>query len=203
VSETPPHKKFEQQVERIHQLLEVEGSTVTWNDHIPDPDNPSRPRQIDVSIRRDGALTLIECRIHKDPQDVTWIEELMGRRTSLKADAVIAVSASGFTTTAREKAAAHGIHLRDLAALSRACGAIIRFALSLRSSAILRSFFSALRSRTRFITTILSRLRMARRIDVGSRDIVGDRIDGHDNLAFRWDRRIRQGAAKRITCVLF
>jgi Restriction endonuclease len=119
VSETPPHKKFEQQVEHIHQLLEVEGSTVTWNDHIPDPDNPSQPRQIDVSIRRDGALTLIECRIHKDPQDVIWIEELMGRRTSLKADAVIAVSASGFTKTAREKAAAHGIHLRDLAALSR------------------------------------------------------------------------------------
>ena len=69
-------------MERIHQLLEIEGSTVTWNDHIPDPDNPSRPRQIDVSIRRDGSLTLVECRIHKDPQDVTWVEELMGRRTS-------------------------------------------------------------------------------------------------------------------------
>jgi hypothetical protein len=51
VSETPPHKKFEQQIERIHQLVEDEGSTVTWNDHIPEPDNPSQPRQIDVSIR--------------------------------------------------------------------------------------------------------------------------------------------------------
>jgi hypothetical protein len=119
VTDLPAHKKFERQVERIHQLLEVEGSTVTWNDHIPDPDNPSQPRQIDVSIRRDGSLTLVECRIHQDPQDVTWIEELMGRRMSLKADAIIAVSASGFTKTAREKANAYGIHLRDFATLSR------------------------------------------------------------------------------------
>jgi hypothetical protein len=119
VTNLPPHRKFERQVERIHQLLEVEGSTVTWNDNIADPDNPSQSRQIDVSIRRDGSLTLVECRIHKQPQDVTWIEELMGRRTSLNADAVIAVSASGFTATAREKANRHGIHLRDFATLSR------------------------------------------------------------------------------------
>jgi hypothetical protein len=58
---------------------------------------------------------LVECRI--EPQDVTWIEELMGRRLSLKADAVIAVSACGFTNTARDKANAHGIHLRDFAGL--------------------------------------------------------------------------------------
>lgn len=54
----------------------------------------------------------------QDPQDVTWIEELMGRRISLKADAVIAVSASSFTKTAQEKAARYGIHLRDFASLS-------------------------------------------------------------------------------------
>ena len=96
MAELPLHKRFEQQVERIHQLLEAEGSIVTWNDHIPDPDTPTQQRQIDVSVRRDGSLTLIECRIHKDPQDVKWIEELIGRRLSLKADAVIAVSSSGF-----------------------------------------------------------------------------------------------------------
>jgi hypothetical protein len=79
---------------------------------------PGGARQIDVSIRRDGSFTLVECRIHKDPQDVTWIEALIGRRLSLKADAVIAVSASGFTKTARDKAIAHGIHLRDFASLS-------------------------------------------------------------------------------------
>jgi hypothetical protein len=120
MAELPPHKKFERQVERIHQLLETEGTIVTWNDHIADPDNPAQLRQIDVSVRRDGLLTLVECRIHKEPQDVTWIEELIGRRLSLKADAVIAVSASGFTKTARDKANAHGIHLRDFASLTDA-----------------------------------------------------------------------------------
>jgi hypothetical protein len=32
VIDLPPHQKFERLVERIHQLLEVEGSTVTWDD---------------------------------------------------------------------------------------------------------------------------------------------------------------------------
>lgn len=105
-------------MERIHRLLEVEGSTVTWNDRIPDPDSPDQPRQIDVTIRRDDCLTIVECRLHAKRQDVKWIEELIGRRISLKADAVIAVSASGFTKPAREKAASYGIHLRDFATLS-------------------------------------------------------------------------------------
>lgn len=119
MTDLPLHKKFERQIERIHQLLEAEGSVITWDDRIPDPDNPNQPRQIDVTIRRDDLLTLVECRFHKDPQDVTWIEELMGRRTSLGADAVIAVSASGFTKTAKEKAKHFGIILRDFASLSR------------------------------------------------------------------------------------
>ena len=71
------------------------------------------------TVRRDEFLTLIECRLHKTPQDVSRIEELIGRRISLKADAVIAVSTSGFTKTARTKADAYGIHLRDFASLSR------------------------------------------------------------------------------------
>jgi hypothetical protein len=109
---------FERQIERIHLLLESEDSIVTWNDRVPDPDNPSQKRQIDVSIRRDDALTLVECRIHSQPQDVTWIEELIGRRSSLEADAVIAVSASGFTRGAVLKGNAHGILLRDMKSLS-------------------------------------------------------------------------------------
>lgn len=111
-------QKLEQQIERIHQLIEADGTTVTWNDRVPDPDNGSRPRQIDVTIRRDGHLTLVECRLHKEPQDVTWIEELIGRRESLKANAVIAVSASGFTEGAIKKAAAKDIILRSFDNLS-------------------------------------------------------------------------------------
>src|ERR1700676_3987051 len=110
---------FEQQIHRIHELLERPGAEVTWDDHIPDPDNPSQQRQIDITVRRDGKLTLIECRQHNSPQDVTWIEELMGRRTSLAANGmIIAVSSSGFTEGALKKAKQHEIILRDLRELT-------------------------------------------------------------------------------------
>jgi hypothetical protein len=113
-----PSEKFEQQIRRLHELLEQPGSELTWNDHLPDPDNPSQPRQIDVTIKRDGKLTLVECRIHNDRQDVQWIEELIGRRLSFRADAVIAVSASGFTKGAILKAKSFGIILRDFSTLT-------------------------------------------------------------------------------------
>jgi len=109
---------FEQRIHWIHELLENSGAQVTWNDHVIDPDNPKQPRQIDVTIRRGQHLTLVECRIHKGPQNVKWIEELIGRRQSLAARSVIAVSASGFTKGAQRKAAAHGIALRDLRKLT-------------------------------------------------------------------------------------
>ncbi len=109
---------MEQQVERIERLIAQDGSEVTWNDRIPDPDNPRQPRQIDITIRRDGRLTIVECRTRRSPQDVTWIEELMGRRESLRADSIIAVSASKFTKGAINKAEANGIILRNLATLS-------------------------------------------------------------------------------------
>jgi hypothetical protein len=111
---------FEQQIHRLHQLVDGTDAEVTWNDRIPDPDNPKKSRQIDITIRRGNALTLVECRIHKGPQDVKWIEELIGRRASLRAAAVIAVSASGFTEGAVLKARAHGIFLRDLGELTAA-----------------------------------------------------------------------------------
>lgn len=110
--------KFEEQIKRIHDLIEQPGSEITWNDRITDPDNPDQPRQIDVSIKCDGALTLVECRIHKNRQDVKWIEELIGRRISLKANALIAVSASGYTKGAIKKAEAYGIILRDILSLT-------------------------------------------------------------------------------------
>lgn len=72
--------------------------------------------------------------MHRAIQDVKWIEELIGRRLSLHADAVIAVSNSGFTTGAIKKAAAHGIILRDFRTLTseevRAWGTSTRISLT-------------------------------------------------------------------------
>jgi hypothetical protein len=110
---------FEQRIHRIHELIDGTDAEVTWNNRIPDPDNPKRSRQIDITIKRGATLTLVECRIHNQPQDVKWVEELIGRRASLKAASVIGVSASGFTEGAILKAKTHGIVLRDLEEASR------------------------------------------------------------------------------------
>jgi hypothetical protein len=113
-----PSKSFEQQIHRVYEFLEGSGVQVTWDDHIPDPDNPSQPRQIDMTVKRDGKLTLVECRHQRSRQNVKWIEEMMGRRVSLKADSAIAVSSSGFTSGALNKAKRYGILTRDLRELT-------------------------------------------------------------------------------------
>ena len=105
---------LERQICRIHELLERSHEFVTWDDHIPDPDNPQQLRQIDVTIRRDGTLTLIECRLSRGRQTVKWIEELIGRRQSLCAQTIIGVASAGFTKGAQRKAARFGIPLYDL-----------------------------------------------------------------------------------------
>jgi hypothetical protein len=71
---TKESEEFEHRIHRIHELMEGSGAEVTWNDRHPDPDNPSQPRQIDITIKRGGSLTIVECRLHKQRQDVKWIE---------------------------------------------------------------------------------------------------------------------------------
>jgi Restriction endonuclease len=115
---TKESDEFEQRIHRMLELIEGSGADVTWNDRIPDPDNPSQPRQIDITIRRDGAVTHAECRLHKQRQGVKWIEELYGRKVSLEAANIIAVSSSGFTRGAIRKAERLGVVLRDLQDLS-------------------------------------------------------------------------------------
>jgi hypothetical protein len=109
---------FEKMIARLHGQLEPAGSLVTWNDRIIDPDNPDQTRQIDISIKNQGKVTHVECRIHKAKQDVKWIEELEGRRRSLHIDTIIAVSASGFTRGALIKAHRFGINTMMLEDLS-------------------------------------------------------------------------------------
>jgi hypothetical protein len=110
-------EKLERQIHRIHELLEGSNVDVTWNDRIPDPDNPVQLRQIHVTIH-ELAATTIECRLSRRAQDVKWIEELIGRRQSLGAHTVIAVASAGFTAGAKRKASRYGVLLRDLCALT-------------------------------------------------------------------------------------
>lgn len=110
--------KFEKKVARIKEVLEGGSSVITWNDNIIDPDNPVQNRQIDITIKREDTYTHVECRLHKNPQNVKWIEELIGRKISLGADSMIGVSNSGFTSGAILKAEKHGVILRDFSELT-------------------------------------------------------------------------------------
>jgi hypothetical protein len=64
-----PSDLFEQWIHRIHDLIEGFDAEVTWDDRIIDPDQPSLRRQIDVTVRRDGRLTIIECRLYRQPPE--------------------------------------------------------------------------------------------------------------------------------------
>lgn len=76
-------------------------------------------RELDIQVRhrRDSRKSLlVECRDHKRPQDVQWIDQLDGKARSLKFTHVIAVSSSGFSKTAAAEAKERGItaiHLRE------------------------------------------------------------------------------------------
>ncbi|MCO5999829.1 restriction endonuclease [Actinoallomurus rhizosphaericola] len=75
-------------------------------------------REVDVSLRsRVGSisvLVIIECRDRTKPQDVTWIEQLASKREDVGADKAVAVSASGFSASARNLAKSKQIDLRSL-----------------------------------------------------------------------------------------
>ncbi len=112
-------KKFEQIIFQIYDLLKQNNSEVIWDGKVKDPDNPKQDRQIDILIKNEGFTTHVECRDRKSKQDVMWIEELQGRKQSLNADFLIAVSSSGFTSGAIKKAKRFEIELRDLRSLSK------------------------------------------------------------------------------------
>jgi hypothetical protein len=109
---------FEQQIKRIHDVLLQDHGIVTWNDRIPDPDNPKQSRQIDISVRINDEFIHIECRYHKTKQNTKWVEELFGRKISLEASSMIGVSSSGFTDGAIKKAKRLGVFLCDLSELN-------------------------------------------------------------------------------------
>ena len=75
-------------------------------------------REIDISLRgqlgSSEILVIFECRDRKADQDITWIEQLAVKRDDVGADKAVAVSSSGFTSTAERAASFYGIELRYL-----------------------------------------------------------------------------------------
>ena len=116
---TDPHwREFEQLVARIEADAGPRGMVVKSPDRIRCK-HTGRFREVDATIRtRIGTVEMlitIECRRRSKVQDVTWLEQLATKRSSIGADRTIAVSHSGFSPEAETVAKRFGITLRRIA----------------------------------------------------------------------------------------
>jgi hypothetical protein len=104
-------------VANLEKHLGDTGIQVTSPEYIVGRRSGSR-REVDVALRaKIGSslvLVIVECRDRDATEDVTWVEQLAGKREDVGADKAVAVSAAGFTTGARNAAATCGIPLRTL-----------------------------------------------------------------------------------------
>ncbi len=100
---------FQQLIAFIEQQLAQGGAKVTESASLTEYEGSSQ-REIDVLIEAEvnhhSVKIAIECRDHKDPQDKTWIDQLIGKYRDIDVSEVVAVSKSGFTKGALEKARA-------------------------------------------------------------------------------------------------
>lgn len=108
---------FERLVEDMERWLGVRGAEIKSPDFLVDRDTGQR-REVDVSLRiptTDGPfLTVVECRDRSRAPDVTWIEQLATKCRSVGANRVVAVSSRPFGQSARMKAHALQVELREV-----------------------------------------------------------------------------------------
>jgi Restriction endonuclease len=107
-------KEFEETVHDLYALLSENEAyqSVQKNVMLPGADGL---RQIDVLIKATIAnfdvLTIVECRDHSRPLDITAIDGLHSKMQDVKAHKAVLVSRAGFSKAARNKAERIGISL--------------------------------------------------------------------------------------------
>ncbi|MCJ0895828.1 hypothetical protein MTX38_02065 [Rhodococcus sp. ARC_M13] len=103
--------EFQEIVAIIHSHLSA-GATVTESKMLRDLDSGNF-REVDTCIESVTAghpvIVSIECRAHKRPQTVSWVEEMHSKHLRLPTNVLVLVSSSGFTRSAIEKARQFGI----------------------------------------------------------------------------------------------
>lgn len=108
---------FQKLILRIHEILLPDGATLTESKMILDEDSGSM-REVDICIEttiiNQKLMFMIECRDHSRKQSTEWIEQLITKSKSLKANKVIAISHKGFYKPAIKLAKKHGIETLDL-----------------------------------------------------------------------------------------
>jgi len=103
---------FQRFVALIEGLARSREAVVTESAELTEAPGGTR-REVDVLIEDTvngyPVKIAIECRDHERPQEIQWIDALIGKYSALHVNQVIAVSSSGFSHSAYEKAAASGI----------------------------------------------------------------------------------------------
>src|SRR5690242_12398236 len=116
----PRWRDFEKLVTLIEKTLGPDGPTVKSPDRIRDL-HTGNLREVDASIRHKvgsaSILVTIECRFRGRSQDDTWIEQLAKKREKIGAAKTIAVSSTGFSSSAVKTAALSGIETRTMATI--------------------------------------------------------------------------------------
>lgn len=110
-------RSLELLVKALEQLLAQAPVEIRSPDYIIGKNTKIR-REVDVSLRSQigsvHVLVIIECRDRIKSQDVTWIEQLASKREDVEADKAVAISASGFSSGARNLARSNQVELRSL-----------------------------------------------------------------------------------------
>jgi hypothetical protein len=110
---------FQKLVFLVKKVLGGTGATVVESKMLPDL-RTGVEQEVDVCIETSVAgqpvMVCLECRDHKRPADVTWIDQMRGKHDGLPTDALVLVSRSGFSKSARTKARVSNIQLLTYAA---------------------------------------------------------------------------------------
>jgi len=110
-------REFERLVARIEASVAPLGATVKSPDRITDY-TTGHLREVDASVRyklgTSEVLIVIECRKRSRKQDIIWIEQLATKSRSIRANKIIAVSETPFSSAAQKSALSHQVELRTL-----------------------------------------------------------------------------------------
>jgi hypothetical protein len=109
-------RNFELLLKRI-QEFQVPESVVKSPEFVTDVDTGTK-REVDISVRQkkgsSETFIAIECRDRGSVQDIQWVEQMITKKESIQADALIAVTSSDFTAPAQVKANKRGVILKKI-----------------------------------------------------------------------------------------
>ena len=103
---------FQQLIKRIYAAMASDDATVQESVMLKEKHSSSN-REVDILIEQSIAghkiKIAVECRDKSRKDDITWIDDVIGKYADLEVDKIVAISRSGFSQPAIEKAIEHKI----------------------------------------------------------------------------------------------